>query len=492
LKTTCSTIIRGRVFDSDLVEFGGRGEDFSFTAPDPRTFVGRLPLSNPEALSDLYDLKFEDILDYLDELGRRLDPSTNEHMQLAREMTYRAAPTTPPIIDTMYEQAPDMFRREVVTEIAEKTVGIDYLEGWVEDVLADGTRFAVRAFGARSLHIVAGNTPLVSAISLVRSAITRGDCIIKVPSNDPFTACAFGKTMCEMAPDHPITKHFSVAYWRGGDEEIERQLYRPQCIEKIVAWGGLASMKHVTKYLQPGLELISFDPKRSISIVGTEVFESEETMRDIAARIAIDVGGLNQITCGNARVVYVICGDTDDALAKLNLLGEYTYEAMIKLPESISTTPKSYDRELRSHVEPLRDDDEWFRVVGGDNDEGCIIISQLPEPVSFADRLGDRTANFVPLDGPEGVFAAVDSYTQTVGVFPESLKAELADRLPLFGAQRIVSLGSALHASIAYPHDAFEPTRRMCKWIVNVTVEPGMAHTGFGAAAEPGSTKLRS
>ena len=120
---------------------------------------------------------------------------------------------------------------------------------------------------------MAGNGPGLGVITLVRSAISRSDCIIKAPSNDPFTSAALAMTMCDMAPDHPITKHFAVAYWQGGDAAVEDKLYQPHNIEKIIAWGGLAGIKHVTKYIQPGLELISLDPKTSISVVGPEALE---------------------------------------------------------------------------------------------------------------------------------------------------------------------------------------------------------------------------
>ena len=89
---------------------------------------------------------------------------------------------------------------------------------------------------------------------------------------------------------------------------IEEQLYRPANIEKILAWGGLASVKHVTRYIQPGLELISLDPKRSASIIGPEVFTDDELLADAARRAATDIGALNQLGCVNARVIYVITG----------------------------------------------------------------------------------------------------------------------------------------------------------------------------------------
>jgi hypothetical protein len=70
------------------------------------------------------------------------------------------------------------------------------------------------------------------------------------------------------------------------------------------------------------------------------------------------------------------------------------------------------------------------------------------------------------------VTGAVTSYTQTVGIYPESLKAQLRDVLPLYGAQRLVSLGYACHVTLAGPQDALEPLRRMCKWIVEETCDP--------------------
>jgi hypothetical protein len=106
-------------------------------------------------------------------------------------------------------------------------------------------------------------------------------------------------------------------------------------------------------------------------------------------------------------------------------------------------------------------------VIGGDQGEGAVIVSRISDPVSFATQLVDRVVNLVPINELQEMIDAVDSYTQTVGVFPEELKVELRDILPLFGAQRLVSLGYAGVGSLATPQDAIEPLRRMCKWIVD-------------------------
>ena len=92
--------------------------------------------------------------------------------------------------------------------------------------------------------------------------------------------------MIDLDPNHPVTKHFAVAYWKGGDEAVERQIIRPSRIEKLTAWGGMASMVHIQKYLVPGIELIAMNPKLSISIVGHEALESPAAMADAARGIA--------------------------------------------------------------------------------------------------------------------------------------------------------------------------------------------------------------
>lgn len=477
-----SVIIRGNIYSENLIAFGGRGEGgFQFYSPDPQTFIDELPLVDPTRLSDLYDLTFSDILDYLEELGARLKLETNPHLQKALEGSYLTAPTTPPIIKYSYQSLATVFSRESVTEMAEKTVGIEYLESWVPTRLVDGRTAKIRAFGSRALHVVAGNAPMVSAMTIIRNAISRSDGIIKSPSNDPFTALAIVQTMCDMAPDHPLTKHISVAYWKGGDEAFEKQLYQPHNIEKIIAWGGFASVKHVTRYIQPGLELISLDPKRSISIIGRDAFDDSSRMREAAEKLAMDFGALNQVGCVNSRIAYVETGTDAVGLEAARKFGEYAYSALFDLPEHISTKPKEVNRELKANIEALRFQHDWYHVIGGEDDEGAVIVSLLAEPVGFAVQLENRTINIVPVDSLDEALKFCDAYTQTVGIYPESVKAELNNKLPLHGVQRIVSLGYATAGVPGLPADAIEPLRRACKWIVDEeTVSEQIAPTRAG------------
>lgn len=459
-------IIRGELITDDLVEFPARGGDLTFRTPDVTKHLDRLPLSDPTRMGDMYEsLCFADVVAYLDELAHRLDPARNPHMRAAYELSCSASGLTPEILLRQYSsEMPALFAAAHVREVAEQRIGISTLDGWTSVELQDGRIAATRPFGARCMHIPAGNSPTGAAITALWNAITRGDAVIKAPSNDPLTSAAIGRTMIEMAPDHPLTRHYSVAYWKGGDAAIEGTLYAPENFEKIVAWGGFASMRHITRHLQPGLELVAMDPKLSATIVGKEAFASPQTMREVAELIAVDVGAANQEGCANARVISVQSGTDDAGLRQLNELAASTYEALQALPPEISGPHPDFDPVLRDEIDGVRHS-PFYRVFGGEANRGAVIASQMAEPVDFSDRLACRVANFVPCDEIEEALKLITVHTQTVGIYPESLKAAYRDRLAFLGAQRIVSLGHHLSLSWGLPHDGIEPVRRLCRWI---------------------------
>jgi hypothetical protein len=195
-------------------------------------------------------------------------------------------------------------------------------------------------------------------------------------------------------------------------------------------------------------------------------------MREVALRTATDIGALNQLGCVNARVVYVASGVDAEGIERANHLGHAIYEQLQDLPDPVSTKAKRFDPELRASVDALRASPDFYRVIGGSEGEGAVIVSQLEDPVDFHRSLSGRVANLVPITEPADAVKRIDSYSQTIGIYPESLKEELRDVLPLHGAQRLVSLGYAAHPSMATPQDAIEPVRRMVKWIVDESCDP--------------------
>ncbi len=460
---TIPLIIRGEVIEDNLVPFAARHGQLSFETPDVRHYVSQLVLGDPNQLGDLYRLTLSEIIDYLVELGPRLDIRTNPYIQQAFEMVIRSSHQTPEMTRVMFEIFPRLLTRAHIDEYIERNIGRAYLEGWVDEAYSD-RRVAVRAFGARTVHVIPGNTSLVAITTIIANAVTRGDAIIKIPSNDPFFATAMVRAMIEMAPDHPLTRHVSVGYWKGGDEQVERALYDARNIEKIVAWGGFDSMRSIRQYLAPGIDLVALDPKISGSIIGAAAFESEATLQDAAAKAAFDIGHHNQGGCASCRTIYLEAGTDADGIARANRFGELVFEALQNLPAHLSSAHPAFDPVLRGEIDGIRYSDA-YRIYGGRASEGAIIVSQDDEEVDFAERLDCRVANIVPVDSIDAAIRHVTVHMQTIGVYPDSLKAEIRDACALRGSQRIVPLGCATAGNQVGPWDAIEPMRRMVRWL---------------------------
>jgi hypothetical protein len=465
-------IARGRVIlpGDDAIVFAGRAGS-SFRCPDPHRHIHDLVLTDTDRMRDLQDMPVREILDFLAAAGARMTLD-NPHLRQAFELSLRAGGLTEPVLRSVYDSLPGMFDRAYLEATVERTIGSAYLDGWVPQ--GDGPM--VRAIGTRILHITAGNVPIVGALTIIQSALTKGDCLIKLPSNDPLSASAIARTMIEMDPDHPVVRHVAVAYWKGGDEAMEAQICRTARIDKITAWGGMASMKHIQKHLAPGLDFVALNPKLSISIVGREALADEAALADAAKGVAVLAGRVNQSACANTRVVYVESKTDDAALEKVIALGEAIYDALQDLPPQLSTPAARPDLELEGALRAIDLEEELYWVKG-DTVKGGVIVSRYSDRVDFYDKLANRIVNIVPLPDLAQVLRWCDDSTQTVGIYPERLRLEMRDRLALAGVQRIVPLQGFIPSDAGdrgsypgMPHDGIEPMRRMVRWVADETV----------------------
>ena len=240
----------------------------------------------------------------------------------------------------------------------------------------------MRAFAPRLIHVMPGNSPGVAVKSIAQGAMVKAVNLFKMPSADPFTMVAILRTMAGIDPDHPIVKSMSAVYWRGGDETIERVLYRPQYFDKIVAWGGGDAIGNVVKYIGPGFQLVSFDPKTSISMVGRETFVDEATIDRVADLCATDVMTLNQEACVASRFQFVegSAAEVDRFCARLH--------AHIVRRAQDSGDVRPLDIDLREQVEAMALMDEDYAVWGRTDGRGLVIRSD--EPVDFHPINKDR------------------------------------------------------------------------------------------------------
>jgi len=462
---TVPLIIRGHVIEDNLIEFGGRGGGLTFRTPDVNQYFDQIVLRDPSDIRDLYGLTMDEILDYLEALGPRLSIKTNRYMQEALEASIAVSGMSPDILNFMYESQTHAVNRAHIREMIDAVFVEPYLERWVDRRLSD-RNIKVRAFGSRMVHLNPGNAVVIALQSIMNTALLRGDSIIKNPSNDPLTAAAIARTMIEMAPDHPITRHITVAYWKGGDTAFEKRLYRPANIEKIIAWGGESSMQHIRNHLGPGIDLIALDPKNSCSLIGADAFASEASMRNVASLLARDVGFLNQETCASTRTAFIESGIDEADMDKLNRFGQMVYEELQRLPKEFSSNNHpSFSAVLRDEIDGVRHS-PYFKVFGCKENEGGVVVSQENEIADFAEHLSGRVVNLIPVDKIEDAYYGITIYTQSISIYPEALKDKVRDECAWRGAQRLTSLGCSTAGSFSQPHDGMEPLRRMARWLV--------------------------
>jgi len=483
-------IARGRIImpGDDGVVFKGRG-GADFRQADPHRHIHDLVLGDTARLRDLHDTPMAELIDLLAELGKRLALDDNPLLQQSFGLALAAGGLAEPILRGVYDALPQMFEREALTALADKTIGLAYLDGWVPSG-GDYDCISIRAVGTRQLHITAGNVPVVAALTVVRGALTKSDLLIKSPSNDPLTANAIARTLIDLAPDHPLTRHIAVAYWKGGDEFMDSQIVRTNRIDKITAWGGMSSVRHIQKFLTPGIDLIALNPKYSMSLIGRETFANEAAMDEAAVGLATIAGFYNQTACANTRIVYVESGIDEDSIAQVVELGRKMVAAYATLPPLLSTPFTVRNRELEAEMEAVALNDDFYHVEG-DTLNGGFVVSKFNDRVDFYDKLNNRVVNFVPVDALAEVTKWCDDTTQTVGIYPEMRRAGLLDGFALAGVQRLVPLAGGdpmkvyagmHHMPPGSPHDGIEPMRRSVRWVVDM--RPAQLDMPLSIAAE--------
>jgi hypothetical protein len=434
-----------------------RSRDLGVNFATPKIDFDRIVHPRAE-VPPLLNVPLAEIIDFLVETGRRLVDPNN---QLIRECVERMSAThilPRAVLEAQVQMAAAYLDKRLLNTVVERNFpDPKALDEWVPHQDFTGRRSFVRAFAPRLVHVLPGNSPGVAVKSIAQGALVKAVNLFKMSSSDPFTTVAILRTMATIDSQHPVVRSMSAVYWRGGDSAVEQVLYRPQYFDKIVAWGGGDAINNVIQYLGPGLQLVSFDPKTSISMVGREAFASEETLETAADLASADVMVLNQEACVASRFVFVE-GDRD----QVDRFCQALHERIVARAAACGDS-RPLEMDLREQIETMMMMDDEYRVWGKTDGRGCVIRSD--EPVDFHPI--NKTANVVAVASLDAAVAYVNVATQTVGFYPFHRMAAYRDRLASGGAQRIVHLGEAGPSTIGNPHDAMYPLHRFVHWIAH-------------------------
>ncbi len=446
-------VVKGEVVEGAEHEFGPAHARFTTPKLDLNSMVWSRSEPGPA-----FDTPLAEIMDVLVETGQWIARDPEGLIAQALDYSIRSSPLPARIMERSYAGLPRLFdRKSMEFQVRAELGGAEVVDGWreVQDSFS-GRKHRIRAFPPRLVHVIAGNSPGVAAGTIVRGALIKGLHLIKIPSNDLFTATALLRALSAVAPGHPVARSFSAAYWRGGDANVEGMLFRPQFFDKLVAWGGGSTIMNAQKYIGPGFELVAFDPKTSISLIGREAFESDETLAQVADLAAADSTMVEQQACVSSRFQFVE-GSEEQVDRYCKLLQE---KMGIERPMA-TAEGRPLPQDLREEVEGLRGMEDYYRVWGDYKGQGVVIRSE--EPVEFHPDW--RMVNVIPVQSLDEGVRHANVATQTVGVYPPARKVKLRNALAAMGVQRIVQLGSAGAVEAGLPHDGFMPLHRFVRWV---------------------------
>ena len=176
----------------------------------------------------------------------------------------------------------------------------------------------------------------------------------------------------------------------------------------------------------------------------------------MADRAAADSTIMNQQACASSRVQFV-----EGSIEQVDRYCALLQSRLGVERDTTSACGNPLASDLREEIDGLRDMEPHYRVWGGYEGRGIVIRSE--EPVEF--HPDGRVVNVVPVASLKEAVQRANVATQTVGVFPESRKAELRDSLAAAGVQRVVQLGKAVMFETGISHDGFHPLQRFVRWV---------------------------
>jgi hypothetical protein len=205
-----------------------RSRDLGVTFATPRIALDRVVHPRTE-VPPLLNVPLSEIIDFLVETGQRIRSPGN---LIAAECIERMAAThvlPRAVLEAQFKSAAAYLDKRLLQTVVEQNFpDPKALDEWVPKQDFTGRKSFVRAFAPRLIHVLPGNSPGVAVKSIAQGAMVKAVNLFKMSSSDPFTTVAVLRTMAEIDPGHAIVKSMSAVYWRGGDDAVERALYRPQ------------------------------------------------------------------------------------------------------------------------------------------------------------------------------------------------------------------------------------------------------------------------
>lgn len=172
-------------------------------------------------------------------------------------------------------------------------------------------------------HVIAGNTPLLAWVSIIRALLVRSASFVKLPSGP---AAGWGglfvRSLADVSSDLPSCVHLDQ--WPGGTAELDAALCGG--VDLVTAHGGDAAMRGLRALCPSHVPFVGYGHRVSFGLVTQGGTDAEA-----AAGFAKDVLLYDQGGCLSPQTIFVE-GAWEDALAFAEMLAKALPTAAARYP----------------------------------------------------------------------------------------------------------------------------------------------------------------
>jgi len=396
----------------------------------------------------MHSLSIDEIIDFLVKVGKLWGSIKYDKREELVDLTCRITGYSKPMIELGMQQIHGMLSKEFLETTLKSELGDKRL---LNEWLPRGEASVHCQPRGIMLHVLAGNVPAVTIMSLVRGILTKNCNIAKMSSRDVVTASYFVKSFADVDPEHPITKTTSAIYWPSDKRDILDKLL--SFVNCVCTWGGRESVEGIRKGAPHEVELLEFGPRRGIQLIGKGAFKD---LKQVTIRAAHDLTVFDQEACFSPQIAFV----EGNAEKYAKNLAESLEEENERLPRGFST-PEMHA--VVSHTR-LYSKFRGHKVFHPEKTDWTIIIAknmkELPTPHPTC-----RTIFLIPVKDIKESLKYISSETQVVAVEPFDRGIELRDELTIRGVDRITHVGKMGYFAVGAPHEGMYPLSRMVRWV---------------------------
>ena len=315
-----------------------------------------------------------------------------------------------------------------------------------------------QALGPRQLvHLWAGNVPALSLWSWICGLLVKAGNIGKLASAEPVFATVFAQVLTQVEPNW--REALAVLWWPGGDAEREAAALAQA--ERVIAYGGDATLAALRQRLPAGVECLAHGHKLSFGVIARQALSARHGP-ELAHLAAQDVARYDQGGCYSPHVFYVQRGGHVAPSEWAERLFHALQNQHARHPKRQPSADEAYALAQWRQAQEWGQGPRLLSGLGGD-------VAYLDEPRPLGPGPGLRCVQVMAIDSLEQVAACVAParrWLQTVGMAltPEQWP-RLAWDLGQAGVTRVCAIGAMTAPEAGWHHDGGHSLRDFLRWV---------------------------